>query len=1055
MSSTKKIHFITDTKEYENIISQLANENRELKEALLNYQNRDKKRGVYQIVENLNSANKTIQDLKNELEQKELDINGLKEDRSKISSIIKEQEIHNKELLENINDYEKAIEVLNNHLANTKLEKSKINELLKDQDIKIQEYRRNLECQNKSQIDYQEKIKILNHEIAKLKENILLMKEKFEELEILKNNLLIDLEEKNKQLDCLHNENIAIKHELNIARETKELNMLRIDSNIISNMNEKVDKINDLISPDQSFQQNFQNKFSSENFVGLADNLKDELQYNKTLKKIDILRRDNEKLTTQIANMKEEHKLEIIRLNITLEELFKFTNINSENLLKFSILNEENNVIAETGKVNNIVKNIQNRINEATIEELKKEKKYHLETITKLKSQIEAMENATTIDFYSNQYTATENNRVFNSTPERKINTKSFVTNFNNNCSNKDINNFDYEKAYRHDLDLMEKNQNEIRERERKIEYLLQVLEEKNNLIEQLRDSDKLTSTNQSFEAREQIEFMQFQNENLLKEIEEKNLKIKKLNKDLNDQIGKYEILHADFQELQEKENDTKIYIDEIDLLKNKMKEYEQTIEKMKKELNIKSNKLIRKETEVTTLKADRATKLQERSYLDNKSLLIDYNTENLDNPIIKDPKINTLNKSLNEIKDLKEKLRQNKINRSMRSNKTFSIDNTVNNSYSMNLNNSIHLNITNGNVPRALFEEEDNNKNENNKVINKINNSLNSINNSLAADIEKFNKIDFENRITDRGGNKLDKNKKNFEKYKIEEQINSHYNNQALFVSETTANSKEKNDYKDSIQEFNNIKDSESNSKLSQNANNIKNHNYSKSNAYFDNDSQKEHNYDNEIELNDNQYLNNYHPLKKNYANPNIKIFENILPEDIIQSQDYWDQIRNWIANSLEKEKENFSFQKVFKAKVNGFDSEAFFKNVENKKLTITIIKNNHGKILGGFTSLEWETPVSSIDFLEDSSSKGFIFSLTLAKKYDLKENAIAVCHSINSGPIFGLNDLEVVENADKTYNYFSNIGTSYIFDDNIEDFYGEAKYLVEDYEVYEIISN
>ena len=93
------------------------------------------------------------------------------------------------------------------------------------------------------------------------------------------------------------------------------------------------------------------------------------------------------------------------------------------------------------------------------------------------------------------------------------------------------------------------------------------------------------------------------------------------------------------------------------------------------------------------------------------------------------------------------------------------------------------------------------------------------------------------------------------------------------------------------------------------------------------------------------------------------------------------------------------------------------------------------------------------SIDFLEDPTKTGFLFSVSIGKKYDIKENSIAICHSIGCGPVFGLNDLEIVENADRNYNYFSNIGTSYNFDDIMEDFYGAAKYLVEDYEAYEVL--
>ena len=170
---------------------------------------------------------------------------------------------------------------------------------------------------------------------------------------------------------------------------------------------------------------------------------------------------------------------------------------------------------------------------------------------------------------------------------------------------------------------------------------------------------------------------------------------------------------------------------------------------KMNKELNVKSNTLLRKEKEVNSLKADRANTTMNKSLLDgnNRSLILDNNNNNNNNKnnhnnlmngsIIKDPKIEFLNNSLNEIRDLKDKLKQNNLNRSMRSRKGNSNDSVLNNNSLLNSNNSIVINTTNQNIPRALFEEDPTTAK---KKINNINNSLNSMNNSLAVDAANFN---------------------------------------------------------------------------------------------------------------------------------------------------------------------------------------------------------------------------------------------------------------------------------------------------------------------------
>jgi len=808
------------------------------------------------------------------------------------------------------------------------------------------------------------------------------------------------------------------------------------------------------------------------------------------LKKIDGLKRENEKFCVQLSALKDIHKIEVMQLNLTIEELLKITNN--------ATTNNYNSDESETGKVSSIVKAIHSKINEKTIEEFKKDKINYLETIEKLKQQIEALETANNMDNISIHYQQTEtfvhnfthekaiessnnlNNeitnkedKIFNINNTNNIDRKNKNNNNNDINSNQNLNSSILEIDIININEIMEKNQNEIRERERKIEYLLQILEEKNNLIEQLRDSDKISSPNHSTEAKDNLEFLQFQNENLLKEIEEKNAKIKKLNKNYNDQRAKYELLQADFSELQEKENEIIIYTDEIELFKNKNREYESIIEKMSKDLNIKSHNLIRKEKEVNSLKADRANNITNKSFLDNtnnKSILIDNNPNKITTgSIIKDPNIELLNNSLNEIRDLKEKLKHNNLNRSMRSRSGNSEYSVLNNNSLLNSNNSIMLNVTNENMPRVFFEEDPNASYK--KKANNINNSLNSLGNSLDVDTANFNigniskiylnDVNANNKENEYGSNEGANNHKN--------QIS--VNKQALFVSEFASKINDNNPYftigSDYITNngLNNLATYENYYTDPNLNNNITNNNFC-SNATDTNNNNfipKEFLNSNNQSVPENSTLSinalnsnintSSSPAKKDFANQNMRIFELIQPQDILQSQENWDLIRNWVANSLQKEKNKFFFQKIFKATENSFNSASFYIKAEAKSPTLIILRNNFGKIIGGFTSIAWKTPVNSIDFLEDPSKSGFLFSVSLGKKYELKENAIAVCHSFGCGPIFGLNDLEIVENAHKNHNYFSNIGTSYNFDDKMEDFYGAAKFLVEDYEAYEVI--
>jgi hypothetical protein len=1054
---------------------------------------------VYQILADLNLAYKNIKEQKAKLEEKECEINLLKENLVAVSDN-KELEKIKSRLSQQITEYALAIEHLNKKVDYLIKENSNANQILKLKDQKIQESEKTLEEKDDKINKAEENLKINLLSFEEHVKNSRKLNDGLKELEDFKISLISELEEKNHIIYTLQQENLSFKKENNQLSEFKKQAALYLNGNLDSKLNE--DESNLLngnnnnkdsaepISPSRPrFDYNTPRKPSYENF-GLAENLKDNLQtsYNKSLKKIDALKRENEKFCVQLSALKDIHKIEVMQLNLTIEELLKITNN--------ATTNNYNSYESETGKVSSIVKAIHSKINEKTIEEFKKDKINYLETIEKLKQQIEALETANNMDNISIHYQQTEtfvhnfthekaiessNNlnieiknkedKIFNINNTNNINDKNKNNNYIDNNSNQNQNISILENDIININDFMEKNQNEIRERERKIEYLLQILEEKNNLIEQLRDFDKITSPNHSTEAKDNLEFLQFQNENLLKEIEEKNAKIKKLNKNYNDQLAKYELLQADFSELHEKENEIIIYTDEIELFKNKNKEYESIIEKMSKDLNVKSYNLIRKEKEVNSLKADRANNITNKSLLDNtnnKSILMDNNPNNITNgSIIKDPKIEHLNNSLNEIRDLKEKLKHN--NRSMRSRRGNSDYSVLNNNSLLNSNNSIILNVTNENMPRVFFEEDPNASYK--KKVNNINNSLNSLGNSFAVDTTNFNigNISKINLNDVNPNNKENENGSNEAANKVKNQIS--VNKQALFVSEFASNINDNNPY------FTIGSDYTTNNGL----NNLATYENYYTDPNLNNNNTNNNFCSNATETDNNNFISkellnpNYHSVpenstlsinalnsnintssstaKKDFANLNIRVFESIQPQDILQSQENWDQIRNWVANSLQKEKNKFFFHKIFKATENSFNSASFYIKAEAKSPTLIILRNNFGKIIGGFTSIAWKTPVNSIDFLEDPSKSGFLFSVSLGKKYELKENAIAVCHSFGCGPVFGLNDLEIVENAYKNHNYFSNIGTSYNFDDKMEDFYGAAKFLVEDYEAYEVI--
>ena len=116
---------------------------------------------------------------------------------------------------------------------------------------------------------------------------------------------------------------------------------------------------------------------------------------------------------------------------------------------------------------------------------------------------------------------------------------------------------------------------------------------------------------------------------------------------------------------------------------------------------------------------------------------------------------------------------------------------------------------------------------------------------------------------------------------------------------------------------------------------------------------------------------------------------------------------------------------------------------------------KTNHGKLIGGYTPLKWNHPrVENHEYICDKNRKTFLFSVNMGEKFTISQKEFAICHSKNMGPIFGAgSDFEIVDNPNKNQNNFAGIGKSFNYTGRPEDFYGGKKYLIEDYECYEII--
>lgn len=209
------------------------------------------------------------------------------------------------------------------------------------------------------------------------------------------------------------------------------------------------------------------------------------------------------------------------------------------------------------------------------------------------------------------------------------------------------------------------------------------------------------------------------------------------------------------------------------------------------------------------------------------------------------------------------------------------------------------------------------------------------------------------------------------------------------------------------------------------------------------------------------NEKLNKKERTEKDFKN--LDFLNNDLDSLLLLNRANINPIRNWVYPLLKNfvelndNKAPINFNLLHKASIHGYGSDIFMKNCSNVKDLLVVCLTDHGKIIGGFTPLCWNIPKSEKRvYLKDDEMKSFLFSLNLNRKLPIENEDFAILCSDNMGPVFGGgSDLEVVNNCDKMLNNFGKIGHTYNDGKPIDakEFYGGENYLVQDYEVYQVM--
>ena len=182
---------------------------------------------------------------------------------------------------------------------------------------------------------------------------------------------------------------------------------------------------------------------------------------------------------------------------------------------------------------------------------------------------------------------------------------------------------------------------------------------------------------------------------------------------------------------------------------------------------------------------------------------------------------------------------------------------------------------------------------------------------------------------------------------------------------------------------------------------------------------------------------------------NLNNEEFEKVMKASKIidQNSNQIAYIKNWISPN-----KNIKCKLIYDGKRDGGQSSIFHSLCDNKGPTITFIKTNNKRRIGGFTMKNWD--INANKFIPDD--KAFIFDLDLNEKYDIvkKENAIYSCKGY--GPTFGgHHDIYLGENFctdEKSADYCHYDSTYYKYSSNIKD-HNTVNFICDEIEVFQII--
>ena len=192
-------------------------------------------------------------------------------------------------------------------------------------------------------------------------------------------------------------------------------------------------------------------------------------------------------------------------------------------------------------------------------------------------------------------------------------------------------------------------------------------------------------------------------------------------------------------------------------------------------------------------------------------------------------------------------------------------------------------------------------------------------------------------------------------------------------------------------------------------------------------------------------RYSMNNKNLNPVYNNTEYQILserEVVETSDVIERENELDLIKDRLG------KNNLNLILLYKATRDGDDAEIFHAKVGDTRNNITLIKTNQGVRFGGYTSQSWD---GVNIFKEDDTA--FVFSLTKLKTYDVNQKESAIWCYPNYGPVFEGYQIDIFDRfLTRDLSKTGKRGLGYDTNEDYELNNGEKNFVVDEMEVYGI---